>query len=185
MNGRIISPVRIELLRLLISVEPTILAKVQSWDGSNKKTPKKVQVREDGQVYFYYGNGPLFWQRLFNDYETVSIVDVAIRIADAITGSGKTRNHEAFDSITKAILDEAVKNNDLDCVIDILFDNMRTSSNGELRSKYIDEKNIQKYAKKVGITGKIVDTDLYGYVGIEIRPGVVAPIKLGRIREVQ
>ena len=28
-----ISKVRIELLRLLICVEPTILAKVQSWDG--------------------------------------------------------------------------------------------------------------------------------------------------------
>ena len=34
-----ISKVRIELLRLLICVEPTILAKVQSWDGSTKVTP--------------------------------------------------------------------------------------------------------------------------------------------------
>ena len=40
-----ISKVRIELLRLLICVEPTILAKVQSWDGSTKVTPNAVSVR--------------------------------------------------------------------------------------------------------------------------------------------
>lgn len=53
--------------------------------------------------------GPLWWQRCCNDYELVSIVDVALRVADVITGSHGTRNELAFDGITKSILDEAIK----------------------------------------------------------------------------
>lgn len=182
--GRI-SKVRIELLRLLICVEPTILAKVQSWDGGKKVTPSAVSVREDGQVFFYYGKGPLWWQRLLNTYESVSILDVAIRIADAITGSGGTRNDIAFDGITQALLQEAIKNHDLDCVVDILFDSMRNASNGELHSKYINKEAIQKYAKEKGLTGKVILPDnLFGFAGIEIRPGVVIPVKLGKVTQV-
>lgn len=180
-----ISKVRIELLRLLICVEPTILAKVQSWDGGTRVTPKYVSVKEDGQVFFYYGRGPLWWQRILNTYESVSILDVAIRIADAITGSGGTRNDKAFDGITQALLQEAIKNKDLDCVVDILFDSMRNASNGELHSKYINKEAIQKYAKEKGLTGKVVVTDnLFGFVGIEIRPGVVVPVRLGKVTQV-
>ena len=53
--------------------------------------------------------GLLWWQRLLNTYESVSLLDVAIRIADAITGSGGTRNDVAFDGITQALLKEAIK----------------------------------------------------------------------------
>lgn len=178
-----ISKSRVDLLQILINTEPTILAKVQSWDGSSKITPNATSVREDGQVFFYYGKGPLWWQRLLNTYESVSILDVAIRIADAITGSGGTRNEIAFNGITQALLEEAVKNRDLDCVIDILFDNLRTASTGELRSKYINKEAIEKFAKEKGLTGKVVISDnTFGFAGIEIRPGVVIPIKLGKVK---
>ena len=102
-----IDPVRVELLRILISCEPAILSKISFQDGSGRKTGKKLQVREDGTVIFYCGKGPLWWQRCCNDYELVSIVDVALRVADVITGSHGTRNELAFDGITKSILDEA------------------------------------------------------------------------------
>lgn len=181
-----ISKVRIELLRLLICVEPTILAKVQSWDGSTKVTPNAVSVREDGQVFFYYGKGPLWWQRLLNTYESVSLLDVAIRIADAITGSGGTRNDVVFDGITQALLKEAIKNKDLDCVVDILFDSMRNASSGELHSKYINKEAIEKFTKEKGLTGKLVVSDnIFGFAGIEIRPGVVVPVRLGKVKQVQ
>lgn len=118
-----------------------------------------------------------------NTYESVSILDVAIRIADAITGSGGTRNEIAFNGITQALLEEAVKNRDLDCVIDILFDNLRTASTGELRSKYINKEAIEKFAKEKGLTGKVVISDnTFGFAGIEIRPGVVIPVKLGKVK---
>ena len=181
MDGRI-SKSRVELLRILIACEPTILSKISFKDGDNKKTAKKLQIREDGSVVFYCGSGPLWFQRCFNDYELVSIVDVALRIADAITGSHGTRNEVAFDGITKAILDEAIKKKDYDCVVDILFDSMRNCSNGELHSKYINQENVQRYAKEKGLTGKVtIDPDLFGFIGIKTSDGRVLPIRLGKV----
>lgn len=181
-----ISKLRVDLLRLLILSEPTILSKVQNWNGGEGEIPNKVQVIEDGRVLFYYGSGPLWWQRLFNTYESVSIIDVAIRIADALTGSGDTRNELAFDGLTKSLLQEAVKNRDFDCVVDILFDSVRNASTGELHSKYINKEAIQKYAKENGLTGKVVLPDnLFGFAGVEIRPGVVVPIRIGKVKNLQ
>lgn len=180
MSSRL-SKSRIDLLQILINSEPTIFAKVQNWNDSSNKTPTKVSIREDGQVTFYFGKGPIWWQRIFDDYESVSIIDTAIRIADALTGSGETRNMTAFEGITRAILKEAIEKRELDTVVDILFDNVRNGTTGELRSKYINEQNIKQYVKEKGITSKIIDSDLYGFVGIQLRPGAIAPIKVGRI----
>lgn len=184
MTGRM-SPSRIALLQLLICSEPTILSKVQIWNGEQKETAKKVSIREDGSVFFYYGSGPLWWQRLFGAYKAVSIIDAAINIADAITGSNGTRNEIAFDGITKSILDEAVKKKDLDCVVDILFDSMRNCSDGELHSKYITQENLRKYAKEKNLQGNLhieMPDDLFGFASVEIRPGVSVPIRIGRVK---
>lgn len=184
MTGRM-SPSRISLLQLLICSEPTILSKVQIWNGEQKETAKKVRIREDGSVFFYYGSGPLWWQRLFDAYKAVSIIDAAINIADAITGSNGTRNEIAFDGITKSILDEAVKKKDLDCVVDILFDSMRNCSDGELHSKYITQENLRKYAKEKNLQGNLrteMPDDLFGFASVEIRPGVYTPIRIGRVK---
>ena len=178
MNGKL-SPTRVQLLALLINSEPTILSKVQN---GNEGTAKTVQIKENGTVLFYYGSGPLWWQRLFNAYESVSIVDAAIRVADAITGSNGTRNEIAFDGITKSILDEAIKKKDFDCVVDILFDSMRNCSDGELHSKYINQENIRKYAKEYGAKDSpLKETDLFSFCGIQTSDGRVLPIKLGRV----
>lgn len=183
-----ISPSRMTLLQILICSEPTIMSKVQIWNGDNKETAKKVAIQEDGTVFFYYGSGPLWWQRLFNTYESVSIIDAAIRIADAITGSNGTRNEVAFDGITKSILDEAIKKRDFDCVVDILFDSMRNCSDGELHSKYITKENIRRYAQEKGINpGKInieMADDLFAFANVELRPGVSFPIRIGRVRAI-
>ena len=181
MSGKL-SHSRVQLLQLLICSEPTILAKVQIGNGSTKETAKKVQITEDGSVMFYYGSGPCWWQRLFGTYESVSIIDASIRIADAITGSHGTRNEVAFDGITKSILDEAIKKRDYDCVVDILFDSMRNCSDGELHSKWINQENIKKYAKEKGIQGQVLsDPDLFGYVGLRTSDGRTIPIRLGRV----
>ena len=158
-----IDPVRVELLRILISCEPAILSKISFQDGSGRKTGKKLQVREDGTVIFYCGKGPLWWQRCCNDYELVSIVDVALRVADVITGSHGTRNELAFDGITKSILDEAIKKKDYDCVVDILFDSMRNCSDGALHSKYINQKLYRSMLKRMDIVPKkrLLQRDLY------------------------
>lgn len=181
MDSRI-SNLRIELLRLLICAEPTILAHVQSGNGE-EAVPHKIQVRKDGLVFFYYGCGPLWWQRFFNTYESVSIIDVAIRIADAITGKGGTRNEAAFDGLTKSLLTEAIKNKDLDCVIDILFDSMRHASNGALHSKYITKENLRQYNQEQGVEHKLeLPEDLFAYVGIDIGCGRTVPIRVGRVK---
>lgn len=181
MNGRL-SKTRIELLRILICSEATILSKVQIWNGGKTETPKKVSIREDGRVFLFYGNGPLWWQRLLNTYESVSIIDVSISVADAITGSNGTRNEFAFDEITKSIIDEAKKRKDYDCIVDILFDCMRNCSDGELHSKWINQENIKKYTKEKCITNlKDANVDgLSAIVGIKTG-GRIIPITLGRI----
>ena len=177
-----LSPFRVQLLRLLIEFEPTIFSKVNSSNGAKEK-PKTVQITEDGSVMFFYGSGPIWWQKLFNTYETVSIIDVAIRIADAITGSQGTRNEVAFDGITKSILDEAIKNCDYNCVVDILFDSIRNGTVGELHSLWINKKNIEKYLKEssVKVQGPLNDTDLCGFMGIRTPDGRILPIRIGRV----
>lgn len=178
MNGRL-SQTRIELLRILVFSEPTILSKVQIWNDGNKKTPKRISIREDGRVFLFYGNGPLWWQRLFNAYESVSIIDIAISAADAITGSNGTRNELAFDEITKSIIDEAKKKRDYDCIVDILFDCMRNCSDGELHSKWINQENINKYVRE-GKNENVNVNGLSAIVGIKTG-GRVIPITLGRL----
>lgn len=179
---RKLSHSRVQLLRLLIESEPAIFSKVQRHDNVEKATAKKVQITEDGSVIFYYGSGPIWWQKIFNTYESVSIIDASIRVADAITGSHGTRNEVAFDGITKSILDEAIKRHDYDCVVDILFDSMRNCSDGELHSKYINQENIKKYAEQKGIKNVVtVDPDLFGFAGIRTSDGRVLPIKIGRV----
>jgi hypothetical protein len=178
MNSRI-SPIRVELLRILICSEPTILSKVQIRNGAVIETPKKVQIKENGTAYFYYGHGPIWWQRCCNSYESVSIIDASIRIADAITGSNGSRNDIAFDGITKSILDKAVKERDFDCVVDILFDSMRNCSDGELHSKYINQENAKKYAEEQREQYKheySLDGDVEIGVGVDLGGGRILPI---------
>lgn len=183
MNGRL-SPLRVELLRILMCSESTIMSKIQIWNGGRTEMPKTVSIREDGRVFLYYGSGPLWWQRLFNTYESVSIIDASISIADAITGSNGTRNEIAFDEITKSIIDEAKKRKDYDCIVDILFDCMRNCSDGELHSKWINQENIKKYAKENGINN-IKDTNIDGFSGIVgIKTGGrIIPIVIGQLEK--
>lgn len=182
--NRKISPIRAELLRLLITSEPSISSKINMRGKTNKETPTTLQVCEDGTVCFYYGSGPLWWQRLFDRYEKIGILDVAINIADAITGSGGTRNEKAFDGITKSILDEAIKKQDYECVIDILFDSVRNSGDGPLHSKYINQENIKKYIGAAK-SGELDISNMYGFTGLRTSDGRVLPFCVGRVVKVQ
>lgn len=183
MNGRL-SPSRVDILRMLIIYEPAILAKVKILNGGSNERPRKVEVQDNGQVILYYGNGPKWWQRFFNAYGLVSITDIAIELADTMSGTGEARNEEAFYGIMNAILKEAKDNNDLDCIVDILFDNVRNSSNGELHSKYINEKYLKKYAKEKAENRRkmgTVDLGLDAYVGIRTSQGRILPCAVGRV----
>lgn len=183
MDGRL-SPSRVDILRMLIIYEPAVLAKVKILNGKVNERPKKVEVQDNGQVILYYGNGPKWWQRFFNAYGLVSITDIAIKLADTMSGTGEARNEEAFYGIMNAVLKEATDNNDLDAIVDILFDNIRNSSNGELHSKYINEKYLQKYVKEKEQTRKkmgVVDLGLNGYVGIRTEQGRILPCVVGRV----
>lgn len=179
-----ISALRAELLRLLITSEPTISSKINMRGHNNNETPTTLQVCEDGTVCFYYGSGPLWWQRLFDRYEKIGMIDVAINIADAITGSGGTRNEVAFDGITKSILDEAIKKQDYECVIDILFDSVRNCGDGPLHSKYINQENIKKYAKVHSESGEDI-SNLYGFTGLRTPDGRNITFTLGRITKIR
>lgn len=51
--------------------------------------------------------------------------------------------------------------------------------------KYINKEAIEKFAKEKGLTGKLVVSDnIFGFAGIEIRPGVVVPVRLGKVKQV-
>ena len=181
MSGRL-SPSRADFLRMLIIYEPSILANVKILNGRSEEKPKKVDILEDGRVFLYYGSGPKWLQRFFNSYGQVSLMDIAIKSASVMSGSGEVKNEDAFFSMMKVILKEAENNNDLDCVVDILFDNLRCSLNGELHSKYINEKYLQQHAKEVKQTGK-QHTSTTGercFVGIRTDDGRILPCYLGK-----
>lgn len=177
MNGRL-SPSRVDILRMLIIYEPAVLAKVKILNGRINERPKKVDIQEDGQIILYYGSGPRWWQRFFNAHGLVSITDIAIKLADTMSGTGEARNEEAFYGIMNAILKEATDNNDLDKMVDILFDVVRSSTNGELHSKYINEKYLQKYSnekehnRSVGVS----ETENKLYIGAKTTDGRILPV---------
>ena len=180
MIGRL-SPSRVDFLRMLIIYEPSILAKVKVLNGRLEEQPKKVDILDNGQVILYYGSGPKWLQRFFNTHGSVSITDIAIKAASIMSGSGEAKNEEAFYGMMKAILKEAEDNNDLDCIVDILFDNLRCSPNGELHSKYINEKYLQKYADEKGHNRKVRMTEgPRGFIGIRLEDGRVLPCYLGK-----
>ena len=95
-----------------------------------------------------------------------------------MSGTGEARNEEAFYGIMNAILKEATDNNDLDKIVDILFDVVRGSTNGELHSKYINEKYLQKYSnerehnRSVGVS----ETGNKLYVGAKTTDGRILPV---------
>mgnify|MGYP000847319959 CR=1 FL=1 len=109
MNGKL-SPSRVDILRMLIIYEPAILAKVKILNGKSNERPKTVEVMENGQVILYYGSGPKWLQKFFNAYGLVSITDIAIELADTMSGTGEARNEEAFYGIMSAVLKEAKDN---------------------------------------------------------------------------
>ena len=178
MNGKL-SPSRVDILRMLIIYEPAILAKVKILNGKLNERPKKVEVMDNGQVILYYGSGPKWWQKFFNTYGLVSITDIAIELADTMSGTGEARNEEAFYGIMNAVLKEAKDNNDLDCIVDILFDSVRNSSNGELHSKYINEKYLQKYVKEKKVRDRNMEVSETGndlYIGARTTDGRILPV---------
>ena len=79
---------------MLIIYEPAVLAKVKILNGRINERPKKVDIQEDGQIILYYGSGPRWWQRFFNAHGLVSITDIAIKLADTMSGTGEARNEE-------------------------------------------------------------------------------------------
>lgn len=177
MNGRL-SPSRVDILRMLIIYEPAVLAKVKILNGRINERPKKVDIQEDGQIILYYGSGPRWWQRFFNAHGLVSITDIAIKLADTMSGTGEARNEEAFYGIMNAVLKEATDNNDLDKIVDILFDIVRGSTNGELHSRYINEKYLQNYSdkkehnKSIGVS----ETGNKVYIGAKTTDGRILPV---------
>lgn len=183
MKGRL-SPSRVDILRMLVAYEPAVLARIKILNGKFVEKPKSFDVLNDGQVVLYHGSGPKWWQRFFGTYEQVSIIDIALKLADLMSGSGEARNEEAFYGIMNAILKEATDNNDLDTIVDILFDSVRSSSNGELHSKYINEKYLQRYAKNKELNREklgIVDLGLNAYIGIRTAQGRILPCAVGRV----
>lgn len=183
MRGKL-SPSRADLLRLLITYEPSVLNNILILNGKSLETPNKVSIQEDGQVILYYGKGPKWYQRFFNSHKTVSIIDMAVNIADAMSGSGEARNKTVFQGLTQSVLEEATNNGDLDCVVDILIDSVRNSMNGVLGSKYINKKNIDRYMKERKVTHReaveVEDPRLDAYLGIMTEGGRVLPVVFGK-----
>lgn len=180
MNNRL-SPSRVDLLYLLIKYEPAVLANIEILNGKSVEKARTVEVREDGKVVLYFGSGPKWWQRFFNTYETVSIIDISVNIADTISGSGEARNHTVFDGLMKSILKEAIEDRNLDCIVDILVDSIRNGTNGELASKYINKRTIEKYIKekKIPTDSTEVKYCLSGLLGArDPRTGFTIPIKI-------
>lgn len=182
--SKVISPDRIALLSIILS-EPTILPFFTFPDAKKQKRATKFTISDNGTVVFYCGWGWDWVQRLMNDYESVDLLSVSMTIVNAITGQGETRNDFAFDGMTKAILDNAIKRSDYDCVIDILWDSLRHSSGTHLQSKYLTNENLKKYAKEHNTVTHRVSSNAGDvvYAGIRQADGRVIPIRIGTVVE--
>lgn len=177
-----LSYLRKELLRLIIQSDPAILSKVLN----DNEVSGPVEVTDDGFVIFYKKGSPKWFQQLFRDVKQVSLLDMAIHIADAITGIGNGRNKRMFDGITKAILEQAVDKKDLDCVVDVLFDSLRNGTDGVLSSKYITNEDIQRRVEEIASKDPklqfTVGNDIYAFASILTPNGRTIPIRLGKVK---
>lgn len=138
---RALTTSRKKMLEILLS-DPTVLSKVLM----ENEIAREVTIMDDGSIIFGKTKHKL-WNRLIGCFRQVSLLEISIHIADAITGIGASRNNENFDCITKDLLQSAVKDRDLDRVVDILFDSMRAGTDGELASRFITKKDIERFNK--------------------------------------
>lgn len=138
---RALTTARKKMLEILLS-DPTVLSKVLM----ENEIAKSIAIMDDGSILF--GKTKYMkWNMLIGCFRQVSLLEVSIHIADAVTGSGALRSNSDFDCITKDLLQSAIKDKDLDRVVDILFDTMRAGTDGELASRFITKKDIERFNK--------------------------------------
>ena len=163
---------RKKMLEILLS-DPIVLSKVLM----ENELPKTVKIKDDGSIIF--GKTKYNWiNKLVGCFRQVSLLEVSINIADAITGSGNNRNEEGFDCITKNILDSAIKKQDLDRIVDILFDSMRAGTDGELASRFITEEDIKRFSKDPDMRKRIETGKLDVYGKVRLNSGYCIDVRL-------
>lgn len=163
------------LLQLLLG-DPTISSKVLM----GNELAKSIAILDDGSIRL--GRSKWWLVNLFTrDERTISLLDIAVATADAITGFGNNRNNTAFDWIIKDIIQCAVKEGNYDKVVDVLWDSVRHGFDGELASKFIPKEEIDKACKDPRIR-KELRTGTLGVVGrCVLNSGSSFDVLLGRI----
>lgn len=167
-----LSDSRKKLLSILLS-DSTVLSKVLM----ENEIPKSVSIKDDGSIIFG-STKYVWWNRIIGCFRQVSLLEVSINIADAITGSGPLRNNENFDCITRDLLNSAVKDKDLDRVVDILFDSMRAGTDGELASRFITKKDIERFNKNPEMRQRVENGKLEVYGKVRLNSGYYIDVLL-------
>ena len=118
------------------------------------KVVGSIEIHDDGSVRFYTKRRRFKWLCLwFSDYKDISFRDLALTIMDVISVPNGNYSNPVFDGMTKDFMDKAVRNNNYEYVIDMLFDVLRYGGNmdGEYTSQYINMSSSRLTRKNEGL----------------------------------
>lgn len=104
-----------------------------------EKLAGDIQINDDGSIRIYTKKRIL--RRLciwFGDFKDISFRDLALTLIDIIAPKS-TVNEQVFDGMTKEFMEKAVRRQQYDYVIDMLFDVLRYGVNdNDYSSNYLN-----------------------------------------------
>ena len=109
-----------------------------------------IEINDDGSVRYYTKNRWFKWLCiLFDDYKDLSFRELVLTLIDVISGPNNQMNSRVFDGMTKEFMENAVRSQKYDYIIDMLFDVLRYGvKDGEFASQYISMSGSQSPAKE-------------------------------------
>ena len=150
--NKLVSESRKDLLRVLLKDES--LSSVLLMDGEIAKT---IKIMDDGSIEI--GRAKNHWYNwIFNDIRKITFIDMAFKLANVMSGGNVNTNEIIFNGLNNEIIENAIRHDDFDYVIDALFATAMFGYDGKYKSRYCLNDNSTRYSgenyKKYG-SGKI------------------------------
>lgn len=131
---KLISPWHKQLLQLILQ-NKYVVNNILMGD----KLVGNIEINDDGSIRYYTKSRWFKWLCiLFGDYKDLSFRELVLTLIDIISGPNNQMNSKVFDGMTKEFMENAVRSQKYDYIIDMLFDVLRFGTkDGEYASQYL------------------------------------------------
>lgn len=107
------------------------------------KKAEGIEIHDDGSVRLFSKHRTFKWLcYLFKDYKDVSFKEVVLMLIDIISGPANKRNQVVFDGMITEFTNKAVRQNDYNYVVEMLFFTLAAGIvDGEFASMYLNTRS--------------------------------------------